>query len=40
MSLFYRAGEWDLSKAMDVLDKFYSIGINYKKYVERSLPSK
>jgi len=40
LKIYLRAGEWDLSKAMDVLDKFYSIGINYKKYVERSLPSK
>jgi len=38
--IFLRAGEWDLTKAMDVVNKFQELGANYKKYVEKSIPSK
>ena len=35
-----RAGEWDLTKAMEIVQKFQDLGVNYKKYVEKSIPSK
>ena len=35
-----RAGEWDVTKAMDILTKFYSLGVDYKQYVRHSIPSK
>ena len=35
-----RAGEWDVTKAMEILTKFYSLGVDYKQYVRNSIPSK
>jgi len=40
LMIFLRAGEWDLTKAMEIVQKFQDLGVNYKKYVEKSIPSK
>ena len=34
-----RAGEWNIERALDILSKFHDLGVNYKKYVEKSIPS-
>merc|ERR1711990_152005 len=38
--IYLRAGEWDVTKAMEILSKFYSLGVDYKQYVQHSIPSK
>ena len=38
--IYLRAGAWDVTAALAVLNNFYSLGINYKPYVEMSFPSK
>ena len=38
--IYLRAGAWDVTQALAVLNGFYSLGLNYKPYVEMSIPSK
>ena len=40
LTIYLRAGTWDVSAALAVLNNFYSLGVNYKPYVEMSIPSK
>ena len=40
LTIYLRAGAWDVSAALAVLNNFYSLGLNYKPYVEMSIPSK
>jgi hypothetical protein len=38
--IYLRAGALDVTQALAVLNGFYSLGLNYKPYVEMSIPSK
>ena len=40
LNIYLRAGAWDVTAALAVLNNFYSLGLNYKPYVEMSFPSK
>ena len=40
LTIYLRAGDWDVLAALAVLNNFYSLGLNYKPYVEMSIPSK
>ena len=40
LKIYLRAGAWDVTAALAVLNNFYSLGLNYKPYVEMSFPSK
>ena len=40
LNIYLRAGAWDVTAALAVLNNFYCLGINYKPYVEMSFPSK
>ena len=40
LTIYLRAGAWNVTDALAVLNNFYSLGLNYKPYVEMSIPSK
>merc|ERR1711936_935444 len=40
LTIYLRAGAWDVAQALKVLNSFYNLGLNYHPYVEMSIPSK
>merc|ERR1719309_1021821 len=40
LTIYMRAGAWNVTDALAVLNGYYSIGQNYRPYVEMSIPSK